>query len=47
MIQVRDDIAIIGMSCIFPGAADLETYWWNIVSKVDTIGDPPESWGPS
>jgi len=45
MIPVRDDVAIIGMSCILPGAADVETYWWNIVTK-DTISDPPESWGP-
>jgi acyl transferase domain-containing protein/phosphopantetheinyl transferase/acyl carrier protein len=40
----QGDIAIIGMSCIFPGAPDLQTYWRNIVSKVDAIGDPPEDW---
>jgi acyl transferase domain-containing protein/phosphopantetheinyl transferase/acyl carrier protein/predicted hotdog family 3-hydroxylacyl-ACP dehydratase len=38
------DIAIIGMSCLFPGAPDLATYWANIVSKVDAIGDPPPEW---
>ena len=39
------DIAIIGMACMFPGAPDLETYWHNIVHKVDAITDPPpEAW---
>jgi acyl transferase domain-containing protein len=38
------DVAIIGMSCIFPGARDLRSYWQNIVSKVDAINDPPEDW---
>src|SRR5262245_33648383 len=38
------DIAIIGMSCIFPGASDLQKYWQNIVGKVDAIGDPPPAW---
>jgi acyl transferase domain-containing protein/phosphopantetheinyl transferase len=40
----HDDIAIIGMSCLFPGAPDVQTYWQNIVSKVDAISDPPEDW---
>src|SRR5215217_523964 len=31
----RTDVAIVGMSCIFPGAADVETFWKNIVNKVD------------
>jgi acyl transferase domain-containing protein len=43
----RDDIAIIGMSCMFPGAPDLRTFWQNIIDKFDAIGEPPESWGPS
>jgi phosphopantetheine--protein transferase-like protein len=38
------DIAIIGMSCIFPKAPDVQTYWHNIVNKVDAITDPPEDW---
>ncbi|MFA5112194.1 MAG: polyketide synthase, partial [Desulfobaccales bacterium] len=37
----RGDVAIIGMACIFPKAPDLQTFWQNIVSKVDAIGDPP------
>lgn len=41
----QGDIAIIGMACLFPGAPDLDTYWHNILSKVDAITDPPpEAW---
>ncbi|MFQ5737874.1 MAG: beta-ketoacyl synthase N-terminal-like domain-containing protein [Acidobacteriota bacterium] len=42
----REDIAIIGMSCLFPGAPDLQTYWENIIHKVDATTDPPSDWGP-
>lgn len=35
------DIAIIGMSAIFPGAPDIRAYWENIVNKVDAISEPP------
>jgi acyl transferase domain-containing protein/NAD(P)H-dependent flavin oxidoreductase YrpB (nitropropane dioxygenase family) len=39
------DIAIIGMSCLLPGAPDLESYWKNILSKVDAITEvPAERW---
>lgn len=38
-------IAIIGMACIFPGAADLKAYWNNILAGVDAIGEPVENWG--
>ncbi len=40
----QDDIAIIGMACIFPGAADVSSYWNNIVSRVNAITDPPDDW---
>lgn len=40
--QSQGDVAIIGMACVFPKAPDLQTYWQNIVSKVDAIVDPPE-----
>ena len=36
-----NDIAIVGMACIFPKAPNLQAYWQNIVSKVDAITDPP------
>ena len=42
---MKEDIAIIGMDCIFPGAPDIQTYWQNIISKVNSITDPPaEAW---
>lgn len=36
-------IAIVGMSCMFPKAQDLESYWQNILDKVDTITEVPET----
>lgn len=39
-----DDVAIIGMACLFPGAPSVRAYWENIVGKVCTIGDPPPGW---
>jgi acyl transferase domain-containing protein/NAD(P)H-dependent flavin oxidoreductase YrpB (nitropropane dioxygenase family)/NAD(P)-dependent dehydrogenase (short-subunit alcohol dehydrogenase family) len=47
VVEVRDpqpppaDIAIVGMSCILPGAPDLETFWGNVVDKVDAVGEVP------
>ena len=38
------DIAIIGMACVFPGAANMRQYWENILHKVDAISDPPPDW---
>lgn len=40
--MMHNEVAIIGMACVFPKAPDLQTYWENILSKVDAIGDPPE-----
>lgn len=37
-------IAIIGMACIFPQAPDLRSFWNNILSGVDAIGEPVPSW---
>jgi acyl transferase domain-containing protein/NAD(P)-dependent dehydrogenase (short-subunit alcohol dehydrogenase family) len=40
-------VAIIGMGCMFPKAADLADYWSNIQNRVDAIGDiPPSHWRP-
>jgi acyl transferase domain-containing protein/phosphopantetheinyl transferase len=42
------DIAIVGMAALFPGAPDLETYWHNIVNRVDSVTDVPATrWDPS
>jgi acyl transferase domain-containing protein/phosphopantetheinyl transferase/acyl carrier protein len=38
----KEDVAIIGMACVFPKAPDLKTYWQNILAKVDAISEPPE-----
>lgn len=37
-------IAIIGMACMFPEAPDLQTFWRNILGKVDAISEPTERW---
>ncbi|KAA1246841.1 type I polyketide synthase [Aquimarina sp. RZ0] len=39
----KNDIAIVGMSCMFPGAKDIHTYWNNIRNRVDAISDVPEN----
>jgi acyl transferase domain-containing protein/NAD(P)H-dependent flavin oxidoreductase YrpB (nitropropane dioxygenase family)/NAD(P)-dependent dehydrogenase (short-subunit alcohol dehydrogenase family) len=36
------DLAIIGMSCLFPKAGDLQTYWENILTKVNAIREIPK-----
>jgi len=41
-----EDIAIVGMACVLPGADTLERYWQNIVDKVNCIGEPPPDWQP-
>jgi acyl transferase domain-containing protein/phosphopantetheinyl transferase len=38
------DVAIVGMSCVFPRAANLQQYWSNIVNGVDAIGRPVSPW---
>jgi acyl transferase domain-containing protein/phosphopantetheinyl transferase len=40
----NDAIAIIGMACVFPQAPDMETYWRNILGKVDAISEPLPAW---
>lgn len=37
----KTDIAIIGMSCIFPGAEDVAAFWQNIINKVDSTQTVP------
>jgi acyl transferase domain-containing protein/NAD(P)H-dependent flavin oxidoreductase YrpB (nitropropane dioxygenase family) len=36
-----EPIAIVGISCQFPQSNDVETYWRNILEKVDSIGEVP------
>ncbi|MDR1201797.1 MAG: hypothetical protein LBL58_09255, partial [Tannerellaceae bacterium] len=35
------DIAIVGMSCIFPGAQNIDQYWYNLANGVDSIKEAP------
>ncbi len=37
------EVAIIGMACLMPKAADITTYWDNILNKVDAITEVPKS----
>ena len=37
----QEDIAIVGMACIFPGADSLAQYWQNLVGHADCVTDPP------
>ncbi|MGI5134178.1 SDR family oxidoreductase [Streptomyces sp. CA-106110] len=42
------DVAVIGMACMFPQAPDLATFWANVVSGHDAVGEvPPERWDPA
>src|SRR5262245_12187010 len=42
-----EDIAVVGIGCLFPGAPSTRVYWQNIISKVDAITTPPaEAWDP-
>lgn len=39
----QEAIAIVGMSCQFPQSNDVETYWTNILNRVDSITEIPKS----
>lgn len=48
MARPPEDIAVVGVACLFPGAPNAGAYWRNIVSKVDAITAPPhEAWDPA
>jgi acyl transferase domain-containing protein/NAD(P)H-dependent flavin oxidoreductase YrpB (nitropropane dioxygenase family)/NAD(P)-dependent dehydrogenase (short-subunit alcohol dehydrogenase family) len=36
------DIAIVGMSCVFPEAGDIKEYWQNIQNKVNALREIPK-----
>ncbi|MBX9569265.1 MAG: polyketide synthase, partial [Candidatus Obscuribacterales bacterium] len=43
--QRKHAIAIVGMSCIFPGAPSLKSFWQNIINSVDSIREAgPDEW---
>ena len=43
-LRSEEDIAIIGMACLLPGAKDFSTFWSNVLAKRNFIQDAPESW---
>lgn len=44
MASQSDDIAIIGMACVLPGAKDRDAFWDNILAKRSFIQDGPDEW---
>lgn len=43
----RDHVAIIGIECIFPGAADRDAYWANLINGIDSVTEVPAArWDP-
>jgi acyl transferase domain-containing protein len=40
----QSDIAIIGMSSLFAGCRNSDTFWQNILHKIDQIQDAPDVW---
>lgn len=41
---MKEGIAIVGMSALFPGADDLAGYWQNILDGVDATSEAEDSW---
>ncbi|MEN5378520.1 non-ribosomal peptide synthetase/type I polyketide synthase [Sphingobacterium kitahiroshimense] len=40
-----DKIAIVGVSCRFPGATNVQDFWNNMINSVDCISEiPPDRW---
>lgn len=37
----REDVAIIGMSCHFPGARNIDEFWQNLLNEVDSVRQIP------
>lgn len=42
--RFKADIAVVGMSCLFPGAPDPESFWRNILAGKSAIGPAPAGW---
>ena len=44
-VRAREDIAIIGMSCRFPGANSIDEFWQNLLNGVDSVREiPSDRW---
>ncbi len=47
VVQRGEDIAIVGMACIFPDAPDVQTFWENIVNCKCSVREvSPDRWLP-
>ncbi|MGD9658096.1 MAG: beta-ketoacyl synthase N-terminal-like domain-containing protein, partial [Methylocystis sp.] len=45
--QPREEIAVIGMACLLPGASNVRSYWRNIMLAVDSVREVTEDrWRP-
>lgn len=42
VVRQREPIAVIGMSCRFPGAKDVDEFWGNLLNGVDSVGQIPD-----
>ncbi|MEM8946298.1 MAG: SDR family NAD(P)-dependent oxidoreductase [Planctomycetota bacterium] len=38
----REDVAIVGMSCRFPGARNIDEFWHNLMHRVDSVREIPD-----
>ncbi|MBF0119031.1 MAG: SDR family NAD(P)-dependent oxidoreductase [Desulfobacterales bacterium] len=46
--NLSQDVAVIGMSCRFPGAANIDEFWENLILGKSHISSPPKGrWGES
>lgn len=41
VLRQREPIAIVGMSCRFPGAQDVDEFWGNLLNGVDSVREIP------
>ena len=41
--KTAEPVAIVGMSCRFPGATSLEAFWANLKDGIDCVGEVPKS----
>ena len=41
--QINDDIAVVGMGCVFPDAHDTDAFWQNILDKKYSISKVPDN----
>ncbi|MEV7554305.1 SDR family NAD(P)-dependent oxidoreductase [Amycolatopsis sp. NPDC089917] len=39
---VDNDVAIVGMACVFPGASDLQSFWANVLRGSDAVTEVPD-----